>query len=124
MSKPKQTDFRIINMVRDNPDLLVQKQGVGLTVDERDKFRAQIVYTASVVANIKARLNKFGECLVDTADLEKIWEDSPLVPDNANFQYRVNHMAEELDATVDWPEHQLARFIKNRHVIEVIPALN
>ena len=124
--KPQDTvDLRLVNMVRDNPDLLITKHGVEMTQEQHDEYREQMLYTMSVVANIRARLDKFGECLIDTVDLERIWKDeakSAIVPDNANFRYRCRHMAKELDATVDWPNATETRFIKNKHVIEVFPA--
>ena len=88
---------------------------------DAETVRDSIAYAAAVVANIRARLDKFGECYVDNADLLKIWAGKPWLEATGNLRQRIKNLAKEMDAKVSWPNKKdEAHFTRNIQLIKVV----
>lgn len=83
-----------------------------LELEQQKKVVAHIKYVAALIANIRVRLEKFGECLVDDVDLMRVWASPLIEPSAGNFREKVQGMANELGATVNWLEKGQVQFCR------------
>jgi hypothetical protein len=90
------------------------------TEQEATELRDTIMYAAAVVANIRARLDKYHECYVDDSILLQIWGGKPWLEATGNLHQRIKKLAKEMQANVDWPNRKdEARFYRKVPLIVV-----
>jgi hypothetical protein len=85
---------------------------------EQRKMLKHLSYVTSVTANIRKRLDCFGECLVDELDLMRIWAE-PWIELPGDLKDKVEGMASELDAEAVRLEKDEWKFYRKRHCIVV-----
>lgn len=79
---------------------------INITDENSKDIHEHMVYAAAVVANIRARLDKFYECYMDDSDLLRIWGGTPWLDSTGNLHDRVRALAREMDAEVEWFENK------------------
>jgi hypothetical protein len=90
---------------------------------DADKLRERILYAASVVANIRARVEKFGEAYADDVVFLPIW--AGVNDAQGNLKDRIKRLGSEMDMNVDWPNKKdEAHFTRKVHHIEVVQGLS
>ena len=93
---------------------------INITDKNSKDIHEHIVYAAAVVANIRARLDKFYECYMDDADLLKIWGGVPWLESTGNLHDRIKGLAREMEADVSWPKKGEAWFVRKVPLIEIV----
>jgi len=95
---------------------------IEVTEENVEEVRQAIIFTAAVVAHIRARLDKYGEAIVDDAVLLKIWGGKPWLSATGNLHDRIKNLAKEMEAKVSWPKKGEARFTRKIPIIHVVGA--
>lgn len=85
---------------------------INYTEENSKDIHQHLVYAAAVVANIRARLDKFYECYMDDKDLLKIWGGTPWLTSSGNLHDRIRNLAREMEASVEWAEKGTAHFTR------------
>lgn len=93
------------------------------TLDEAKALRKRIVYASSIIANIRARIDKYGEAYADNITFAPIW--SGVEDARGNLKDRIRQLAQQMGMNVDWETRDdLAHFTRKVHLIEVVQGLN
>ena len=91
------------------------------TEQEADQLKKSVVYATAVIANIRARLDKYGECYVDDTDLLKIWAGKSWLNADGNLHDRIKNLAKVMRAQVSWPNRKdEAHFTRSVPLIYVV----
>ena len=83
-----------------------------LSEKEQKKVVNHVRYVSAVLANIRARIQKFGECVVDEVDLMRIWASPLIEPSSGNFRQKVERVAEDMDSIVNWLDKGEVQFCR------------
>lgn len=92
---------------------------ISLTSENAEDVNKHVIYAASVIANIRVRLDKYYECYMDDKDLIKIWK-APWLSASGNLHERIKKLAQRMNANVDWPKKGEAHFSRSVPLIEIV----
>jgi len=93
------------------------------TEQDARAFKKRLVYSASVIANIRARITTYGECYADNVDFMPMW--AGVDEATGNLKDRIRRLAKEMRCDVDWPNNpDEAHFTRHVDLIEVVDMSN
>lgn len=100
------------NVINNKKDIALSS--INHTKENSKEIQQHLIYAAAVVANIRARLDKFYECYIDDKDLLKIWGGLSWLDSTGNLHDRIKGLARKMEAKVSWPKDGEAYFTRKR----------